>query len=125
MTSPYFIAAVRAVGDAESELSNAREVLLEMDKIVAGHVAEVERLRDEVAEWKQVAEVEAHARRDFRADNDRLRALNAKMLAALKEDVRYLGYLAGETHLGFLGGGMPADALAQTRAIIAEAEGRS
>lgn len=41
------------------------------------------------------------------------------LLAALKEAERYLEYLGGESAGSFVGPGMPADALAQTRTAIA------
>lgn len=67
------------------EFDKAREVLLEMDKIVAGHVAEVERLRVDVEHRKAtIVHLTAHVR-DAGIDCTQLRALNAEMLAAMKE----------------------------------------
>jgi hypothetical protein len=86
-------------------------------------VAEVDRQRQRA----NISEVELRKSRGLERmrfrENSELRIINAKMLAALMEAERYLEYLGGETAGTFVGPGMPADALAQTRAIIAEATG--
>lgn len=70
------------------QLADAREVLLEMDKIVAGHVAEVDRLREAnkvlEAELRVTKALASQTLGEIGTDYRDLRALNAEMLAALR-----------------------------------------